>query len=164
VIGLRAGVFHVELWLTADGIVLGEVHPRPAGDWVHRLMSYAIPGLEIFGLLYDDMAGTPADADLRPVRAAAIRYLAAVPGRIAAVHGWDEILEHPAVLHAELNAAPGDVVPPVRSSSDRPGFVIVGASSPAQARELAWALADSVRIVTEPVSYADAAPILGRKK
>jgi biotin carboxylase len=164
VLGLRAGVFHVELWLTADGIVLGEVHPRPAGDWVHRLMSYAIPGLEIFGLLYDDMAGTPADADLRPVRAAAIRYLAAVPGRIAAVHGWDEILEHPAVLHAELNAAPGDVVPPVRSSSDRPGFVIVGASSPAQARELAWALADSVRIVTEPVSYADAAPILGRKK
>jgi hypothetical protein len=164
VLGLRAGVFHVELWLTADGIVLGEVHPRPAGDWVHRLMCHAIPGLEIFGLLYDDMTGFPASTDLRPVRGAAIRYLAANPGRVVAVRGWDAILDHRGVLHAELNVAPGDIVPQVLSSGDRPGFVITGANSPAQARELAWALADSVRIVTEPASEADVVPILGRDK
>lgn len=164
VLGLRAGVFHVELWLTADGIVLGEVHPRPAGDWVHQLMSYAVPGLEIFGLLYDDVAGVPARPDLRPVRAAAIRYITAAPGRVISVHGWDAVLDHPAVLRAELNAVPGDLMSPVRSSADRPGLVIVGAGSPAQARELAWGLADSVRVVTEPVSDADAVPVPGTGK
>lgn len=164
VLGLRAGVFHVELWLTADGIVLGEVHPRAAGDWVHRLMSHAIPGLEIFGLLYDDMTGFPASPDLRAMRGACIRYLTADPGRVVAVRGWEAALGRPGVLHAELNVAPGDLVPPVLSSGDRPGFVIVGADTPAQARELAWALADSVQIVTEPVGATDAQPIQGGMK
>jgi hypothetical protein len=33
---LRVGAFHVEPWLTQDTVVLGEVHGRYGGDWIHR--------------------------------------------------------------------------------------------------------------------------------
>jgi biotin carboxylase len=150
-LGLRFGVFHVELWLTGDGVVLGEVHVRPGGDWLHRLLAHAIPGLELFGLLYDDLLGLgPLPADLTATRAAAVRFLVAPPGRLTAVDGWDGILAHPSVLHAELTVSPGDVIAPVRQSGDRAGYVVVGAPTPEAARALAAELAGSLRLRTAP--------------
>ncbi|MFF7974913.1 ATP-grasp domain-containing protein [Streptomyces sp. NPDC007905] len=148
---LRFGVFHVELWLTGDGIVLGEVHVRPGGDWLHRLLGHALPGLELFGLLYDDLLGRPGQAR-HPVatRAAAVRFLVAPPGPLAGVDGWDAVRDHPSVLRAELTAAPGDVLAPVRQSGDRAGFIVVGERTPTRARALATHLAASVRFRTGP--------------
>jgi biotin carboxylase len=153
-LGLRFGTFHVELWLTADGIVLGEVHPRPGGDWLHRMLTHTIPGLELFGLIYDDVLRRPANHELHPARAAAVHYLAPAPGRVDTVRGWAEALAHPGVLHAELNTGPGAIVPPVRHSGDRAGFVVVGADTAVQARTLARRLAESVEFVTKPVEEA----------
>lgn len=145
-LGLRTGAFHVELWLTRDGVVLGEVHGRFGGDWIHRMLEHAIPGLELFGLIYDDMLGRSAGHPaLEPVRGAAVRYLTPEPGRLLSVDGWEELLAHPAVLHAELTVKVGEVIRPLHRSSDRVGLIVVGADSAAQARELAAELASSVR-------------------
>src|SRR5262249_28557970 len=46
ILGLRTGAFHVELWLTPTGVVLGEVHGRFGGDWIHKMLEHAIPGVE----------------------------------------------------------------------------------------------------------------------
>jgi biotin carboxylase len=143
VLELSFGLFHAELWLTSAGVVLGEVHVRNGGDWIHRMLEYAVPGLELFGLVYDDALGRPIDRSaLRPVRSAATRFLTASPGRLVRVEGWSEVVAHPAVLYAELTSLPGDVIEPVRSSDDRLGAVVV-------ARELARELTSSVRFVTE---------------
>ncbi|WP_307626734.1 zinc-binding dehydrogenase [Streptomyces turgidiscabies] len=104
---LRFGQFHVELWWTERGVVLGEVHVRNAGGWIHRMLPHVIPGLEWFGLVYDDVLGRPVDkAALKPVRGSAIRFLTPPPGRLTAIEGWDEVLAHPALIHAELAIAP----------------------------------------------------------
>jgi biotin carboxylase len=159
---LRTGGFHVELWLTSSGVVLGEVHGRFGGDWIHRMLEHSIPGLELFGLVYDDMLGRPIDHEaLTPVRGAAVRYLTPPPGRVESIAGWDRVLAHPAVLHAELTVSQGDVIGPLHRSSDRVGLIVVGADSAAQARVLAQELVDSVQFTLarteaeEPVS-ADA--------
>lgn len=149
-LGLRTGAFHVELWLTADGPVLGEVHGRFGGDWIHTMLQHAIPDLEVFGLVFEDMLGLPGThTSLTATRGAAVRYLTPPPGRVTAIEGWQEVLAHPAVLHAQLLVAPGDVIKPLRQSSDRVGFVVVGADDPALARKLAADLADSVRFVVQ---------------
>ncbi|MGW5049849.1 ATP-grasp domain-containing protein [Actinokineospora sp. NPDC004072] len=149
-LGLRFGVFHVEFWLSGEEVVLGEVHPRPGGDWLHALLGHAIPGLELFGLLCDDVLGRAAPPDLAPTRAAAARFLVAPPGRLVRIDGWDRVLADPAVLHAELSVAPGSLVRPVRESGDRAGVVVVGAGTPAEARAAAQRLADAVGFVVEP--------------
>jgi biotin carboxylase len=149
-LGLRYGAFHVELWLTARGVVLGEVHGRIGGGWIHRMLPHAVPGLELFGLLCDDALGLPVAAPPNPSRAAASRYLTPGPGRLVSVEGWDRVMTHPAVLYAELTVGPGDTIRPFRSADDRVGAVVVGAETPAAAEQLARELAASVRFVTEP--------------
>jgi biotin carboxylase len=151
---LRFGPFHVELWVTGrKEIVLGEMHARLGGDYIHRLLEYSIPGIELFGLVYDDALGRSADSfDFSCSRAAATRYLAPPPGKLLSVEGWDAVRDHPSVLVAELNVKPGDMIPPVRSSDDRVGAVVVGEASADKARQLALELAESVRFAVEPLS------------
>jgi biotin carboxylase len=148
-LGLRVGAFHVEIWQTPTGVVLGEVHSRFGGDWIHKMLEYAIPGIELFGLIIDDMLGLPrTPGPLEPSRGAAVRYLTPSPGRIVGVEGWDEVRAHPAVLHAELSVGPGAEIPPLHCSGDRIGLIVVGAETSTRARELAEELASSVRFVT----------------
>ncbi|EOD70623.1 ATP-grasp domain-containing protein [Amycolatopsis vancoresmycina] len=150
-LGLRVGGFHVELWLTTAGVVLGEVHGRFGGDWIHRMLAHAIPGLELYGLVFDDMLGRPLpEVSLEPSRGAAVRYFTPPPGRLAAVEGWDEVLAHPAVLYAELGVQAGDVIRPLHRSGDRVGLVVVGADTAEAASALAADLVNSVKFVPEP--------------
>ncbi|MDH2393714.1 ATP-grasp domain-containing protein [Streptomyces sp. HNM0663] len=154
-LGLRFGVFHVELWCAADGPVLGEVHVRNGGDWIHLMLEYAIPGLDLFGLVIDDALGSDTDAyELTPSRAAAVRFLAPPPGRVSRVVGWQDVLRHPAVLKADLTVRPGDLVGEIRESYDRAGYLVVGAETPRAAAELADRLAAQVRFETDADSDA----------
>ncbi|WP_067537913.1 ATP-grasp domain-containing protein [Nocardia crassostreae] len=148
-VGLRVGAFHVEVWLTPSGVVLGEVHARFGGDRIHTMLEYTIPGIELFGLIIDDMLGRPpASGPLEPTRGAAVRYLTPPPGTVVAIEGWEEIRAHPAVLHAELMIEPGAAIRPLRNSLDRVAMIVFGAETSARARELAAELAASVRFVT----------------
>lgn len=149
-IGLRFGGFHAELWLTPDGVVLGEVHGRFGGDWIHALLEYAVPGLELFGLVFDDLLGrAPVAPPSAPTRAAAVRYLTPPPGRVLEISGWERVAAHPAVIHASLDLRPGDRVPQLTRSSDRVGVVVVGAGTAADAERLARELAEAVRITVD---------------
>ncbi|MFJ7416087.1 ATP-grasp domain-containing protein [Streptomyces sp. NPDC098077] len=148
---LRFGLFHVEFWLTAEGIVLGEVHARLAGGYIHRMLAYAVPGLEMFGAVFDDALGRPrAAADLVCTRAGASRFFTPPAGRLIAVEGWAEASSHPAVVAAELRVAPGDVIAPYRHSEERIGALTVGADTVRAAEELVGRLVESVRFVVEP--------------
>ncbi|MBD0669489.1 ATP-grasp domain-containing protein [Streptomyces sp. CBMA156] len=152
-LGLTHGQFHVELWLTERGVVLGESHVRNGGGWIHRMLAHAIPDLEWFGLVYDDALGNPIDkAALRPTRGAAIRFLTPQPGRLVAVEGWEEVLAHPSVLRAELTVGPGDIINPHRSVSNRIGLIAVGADTPEEAQALARTLEASVRFTVDPAA------------
>ncbi|HEV2783896.1 MAG TPA: ATP-grasp domain-containing protein [Actinophytocola sp.] len=150
-LGLRFGLFHVELWWTADGPVLGEVHGRPGGDWIHLLLGHAIPGLELYGLIYDDLLGAPP-GPLACTRAAAVRFLTPPPGRITSITGFGEAAAHPAVLRASCDVAVGHHIGPLRDSFDRAGVLVVGADTVPEAERLATDLAAAVEFRCEPVA------------
>lgn len=154
-LGLRHGIFHVELWQSPEGVVLGEVHVRPGGDYIHLLLAYAIPDLEIFGTLIDDALGRPLRTPLDQLicrRAAAVRYLALPPGRVVSIDGWEDVAHHPATLHSELGITVGETVPPLSHSYDRSAAIVVGADTPQSAARLAADLMAHVRVKMEPTS------------
>ncbi len=149
-LGLHYGIFHVELWITRRGIVLGEFHVRPGGDGIYLMLAHVIPGLDLFRRVYEDALGRDVDDGLTPSRAAAVRFVLPPPGRLISVDGWDRVLNHPAVLFAELEVEPGAVIKPVRGSDDRVGLVIVGAENSIAAQRLAAELVDCVKFVVAP--------------
>jgi biotin carboxylase len=140
-LGLRFGFFHVELWLDGPRVILGEVHARPAGDYIH-LMVELVTSVEPYGAVFDQLVGRPVDpAAWRPRGAAAILYFTPPPGIVRAVRGRERVEADPACVRLDLPLEPGGRVPPLRESGDRPGFVLARAASPAEA----WAAAERLR-------------------
>ncbi|MFI9383083.1 ATP-grasp domain-containing protein [Kutzneria sp. NPDC052558] len=145
-VGLTHGVFHVEFWLDGTEIVLGEVHARPGGDFIHAMVEHVRPGLELYGALMDDLFGEPGFAAPEVRAAAGVEFLVLPEGSVLSVRGWDEVLADPAVIAADLSVRAGDVIGPVRGSADRHGVIVVGgADGPAVERTLRR-LADSVSV------------------
>lgn len=146
--GLSHGIFHVELWWSAGRVVLGEVHVRPGGDYLHLLLAATRPGLELYGLLVDDVLGVrarPADVPEQR-RHAGIDYLELPPGRVGRVDGWSQVLGLPGLLVADLGVRPGDLVRPVTDSGGRHGCVAVAADAADAVEALLAAARDAVRV------------------
>ncbi len=142
--GITRGIFHVEFWVNDDGIVIGELHDRPGGDYIHLLVEYARLGLELYGMLVDDLLGRDPGPVPALTRAAAAEFLVCPPGHLTAVSGWNELKTDPAVLTCDLSIAPGDSVAPVTDSWGRQGLFVVGGNSPEEVDSLASRLRDGV--------------------
>ncbi|QUQ63817.1 ATP-grasp domain-containing protein [Kutzneria sp. CA-103260] len=145
-VGLTHGVFHVEFWVDGTDVVLGEVHARPGGDFIHAMVEHVRPGLELYGALMDDLFGEPP-LDLPAVTAAAgVEFLVLPPGEVLSIRGWDDVLADPAVIAADLSVRPGDVIGPVRGSADRHGVLVVGGPTAAAVERTLRRLADTVSV------------------
>lgn len=149
-VGVTHGIFHVEFWVTDDGIMLGELHDRGGGDYIHALVEQTRPGLELYGMLIDDLLGRSPASLPAPVGAARAHFLTAPAGRLRAVHDWDRLVRHPAVLASHLQVAPGDVIGPATNSYTRPAVFVISTEKADEVDDLAASLASQVTFVTEP--------------
>jgi biotin carboxylase len=122
--GVTHGAFHVEFWLTRQGVVLGEVHARPGGDYIHALVEHSRPGLELYGLVIDDLLGRAPGPIPPQTRAAGSDFLLLPGGQVRYVTGWDEVVADADVLAADLWVRPGDEVAPVTDNLDRHGVLV----------------------------------------
>ncbi|MGI5341233.1 hypothetical protein ACQEVS_29445 [Streptomyces sp. CA-181903] len=136
--------------MTPDGVVLGELHDRGGGDYIHALVEHTRPGLELYGTLLDDLLGRAPAPIPAASGAARAEFPLAPPGRLRAVHGWDEVRRHPAVLAAHLHVAPGDVVGPARDSYSRPAVFVAAAPDADALDALVAGLAARITFDTEP--------------
>ena len=151
-LGLRYGVFHVEFWIDGDRLVLGEVHARPGGDYIH-LMVELITGLELYGLVYDQLVDrVPDPARWRVTGGAAILYFTPPAGRLLSLADAAAVAQDPACVRLELSLKPGDLIAPIRESDDRPGFVLAQGATPEAARDAAQRLHDLMDLRVSPAS------------
>jgi biotin carboxylase len=153
VLGMSFGLFHVEFWLTGNSIVLGEFHGRSGGDWIHLLLAHT-RDTDMYGMVLDDALGRQVTQPPPPSRVAAVRFFTPAPGRLLAIEGYEAAVADPAVVHAELTVAAGEVIGPIGASHDRVGSFVVSAATAAEARQSAATLAASVRFVTKPTFEA----------
>lgn len=142
--GITRGIFHVEFWADEAGIVVGELHDRPGGDFIHALVEHVRPGLEFYGMLIDDLLGRDPAPVPDIAGSAAAAFLICPPGRLVAVHGWDDLVRHPSVLTADLTIAAGDTVTPVTDSWGRHAVFAVGGDTSEQVDSLVADLRSSV--------------------
>jgi biotin carboxylase len=150
--GLRDGVSHTEVRLTADGPRVVEGHNRVAGGRIMDLVE-AVTGVDLERHAVGWPFGLVPELTARPETrlAAATHFLAAEPGTVVAVEAADEVRGHPDVLDLEVDVERGDVVGELSDNFCRCGQVLVTAADTASAAGLAATLAGEVRIVTRRV-------------
>jgi biotin carboxylase len=127
-VGLQRSLFHVEVWVDESGAVTcGEVHGRLGGDWIHAITAYRYPGLELFGLVLDDVLGRPAHLpELDPDRAAAVVVVAGQPGTITEINSAPQIAGS-TLLATDWAITVGDSISELHDSFARAGLLVFGA-------------------------------------
>jgi len=147
--GLRDGVSHTELRLTARGPRIVEGHNRVAGGRIMDLVD-EVTGIDLERHAVGWPFGLVPEVPSRPRtrQAAATHFLTAAPGTVVAVEGADEVRAHPAVLDLEIDVEAGEDVPELTDNFCRCGQVLVTAADAESAAALAASLAHRVRIET----------------
>jgi biotin carboxylase len=129
---VRTGLVHLEFRLAESGPTVMEVAVRTPGDHILDLAGLAY-GIDWFELTLRLALGLPLPEPPRaPVRHAASWFLVPEPGRVTAVTGLAEVRAHPSVISADMWVRVGDVLPPVHSSTQRAGSVVVAAPTRAE--------------------------------
>jgi biotin carboxylase len=148
VLDLNCGPFHVECWVDGDDVVLGEVHVRQGGDWIHAMLEWCRPGFELYGSWLDDLLGAPVRIP-PATQAAEVRFVLSPPGTVRRVQGWADVTDAPDVLLTECSAVVGDIVTATGSNADRRGCVLAGAPTAAEASAAARAHLRRLRITVD---------------
>lgn len=148
VVGIECGHFHVELWLTRGGVVLGELHARSGGDFIHLMVDETHPGTSMFGLLVDDLLGRPVTAPAPATGAARVTFVPFPSGTIASIEGWQAICDHERVVACDLQVGVGDTIAETVGSFDRPAVMVVSAPTSEEVDAVSDELAAGLVVTT----------------
>lgn len=130
--GLSHGIFHFEFWMTSQGVVLGELHIRPGGDFLHLLLSTVRPGLEIYRLLMDDLLGIPlGNRPIPPITESVAIHFFETPISGNSAPALDAL---PGFIHLDVGKSRGSASSKAHDSSQRSGSVIFAGSSSEECR------------------------------
>lgn len=142
-VGLNFGHFHLEFWLSGGEIIIGEIHGRPGGDYIHLLTEIAtgIPTYEAVFRQY--LTHDPAPAVAYRC-AAAVKYFDAPQGELTAINGLAELQQNKQILLTDITVKPGDILSGCSESSQRVGCVVVHEENSDKARQLAMEMAARV--------------------
>ncbi|MED3053024.1 ATP-grasp domain-containing protein [Bacillus thuringiensis] len=132
VLGINFGPLHIEGFLNEKGFIAGEVHNRYGGDNITTLTENSAkcdmtsPILaELAEISYEISFGTPKEFT-------AIRFLSSHSGRVIDVKGIDELKNNPNLIDYNIKCKVGDYIPPVTSSFDRIGWILIKGNTKSQ--------------------------------
>ncbi|WP_405942832.1 ATP-grasp domain-containing protein [Streptomyces sp. NBC_00207] len=149
-VGFRDGIVHCE-WIVSDGVpYLVECAGRLPGGGILDTIQLAYP-VQLLRSYYAVLKGEEPTGEL-PRRAkggAAVRFLAAGPGRVASVTGVEAARQADGVFLAAVTVGPGHRFTGLHHSWDRAGIVMATADSSAEALRRAETAAGMVRIDIE---------------
>jgi biotin carboxylase/SAM-dependent methyltransferase len=149
-LGLTRGVAHVEFAWTNEGPVLFELGARCGGGLTPQL-AYHVSGVNEFVETCRIACGL-APQSFRPTarRGADYRFVILPTGQLTDVQLPEKVRTHPAVLDAELTVRPGEQIHPLKTTSERAGFLaVVGEHRLAASQTADWACGQIV------AKYAD---------
>lgn len=135
-VGIDNGPAHVEIMLTATGPKMIELGARMGGDCITTHLVPLSTGIDMIKATIDISLGLRPDITPKCDMGSAIRYIHAEPGRVESIYGVEQALMIPGIKDVVMQIAPGDIIPEIRSSIDRVGFVIAQGRSAEDAAEI----------------------------
>jgi len=123
-LGITQGVAHVEFCYTRSGPVLFELGARCGGGHTPQI-AHHVSGVDEF-VEACRMACGMAPTQFTPPhhRGADYRFLVFEPGVVQAVNVPESLTTSSCILDVGITVQPGQTIPPLRSTSDRVGFLV----------------------------------------
>jgi biotin carboxylase len=152
-LGIENGPTYTQVVLGPDGPKVMELAARLGGGHDAELCDAAL-GVDLNGLALSAALGEPLEVPRpEPRGGAVVRFLVASPGSLESVEGIEEASAQEGILDARVYRRPGWVYAPLRSGSDRAGFVL----STGKSRDDALAKADrAVELIRFETVHAEA--------
>jgi len=136
-LGLKQGVAHIEFAYTDEGPVLFELGARCGGGHTPQI-AHHVSGVNEFVEACRMACGiAPSQFEPRHRRGADYRFLVFPAGIVKQVHIPDALAAASGVLDVGVTVQPGDQIRPLRSTSDRTGFLVTTGETLLQAVERA---------------------------
>jgi len=136
-VGLTHSLFHAEFWVTpAAEVIIGEVHARPGGDWIHRLVE-EVHGIDLFDAALAELVGDPVGTlvtnDVAAAATAAV--VADKAGVLREITGVEAVRSDPRCVVLDIKAQVGLSYSRPTSHYDRLALVVArGADADAAAQ------------------------------
>ncbi len=108
-LAIRWGMTHLELFLSPEGPIVGEVALRPPGGYIMNCLELAYGFNPWEALCAVELDEDPA-LEVRPGRPTAVVVLHPGAGKVTNVRGLDAVREHPAHIDSKLKVEVGNDV------------------------------------------------------
>jgi biotin carboxylase len=136
-LGLTQGVAHIEFGYADEGPVLFELGARCGGGHTPQI-AHHVSGVNEFVEACRMACGVPpSQFDPTRRRGADYRFLVFPPGIVNRVMIPDALIADATILDAGVTVRPGDEIRPLRSTSERAGFLVATGETRQQAVERA---------------------------
>jgi hypothetical protein len=127
---IRWGITHLEVYLTADGLLFGEIALRPPGGYIMNAMQHAY-AFDPWAALVAMELGESFDFPDGVAAWAGVDIFHPGAGRVAAIQGRDRVRSHPATREFRLRIQPGDRVGRREGAGQDTGHLLYTGASPA---------------------------------
>ena len=148
-VGIKNGPAHVEIMLTENGPRMVELGARMGGDCITTHLVPLSTGINMIEATIRIACGEAPDIEKKFNKGSAIRYFNPPVGVIKDILNVEEALKIDGVHEISFVKKIGDSVGTIGSSTDRVGFVIAQADTPADAIRICERVCETVKIVTE---------------
>ncbi len=148
-VGIENGPAHVEIMLTKDGPKMVELGARMGGDCITTHLVPLSTGIDMIEATIRIACGETPDITKKFEKGSAIRYFHTPHGTIRAIEGIEEATAIEGVREISFVKQIGDEVGTIGSSTDRVGFVIAQADTPASAVAICTQALEMIKILVE---------------
>jgi biotin carboxylase len=124
------GITHLEVYLTGNGLLFGEIALRPPGGYIMNAMRHAY-GFDAWAAFVAMELNEPFNFPQAPSGYACVEILHPGSGVVTAVRGEQRVREHPAMREFRLKVHPGDLIGERQGSGQDVGYLLHVSSSPA---------------------------------
>ncbi|XRQ06698.1 ATP-grasp domain-containing protein [Actinomadura welshii] len=144
-----SGIVHLELRMEPGGPHIMEVAVRTPGDNIMDMVE-AATGFDLYDAAIAVARGEPAPRPAGSPGAAAVWFPTPPPGVVTAIDGADRVAGLAGVADMEIDVEVGGTVPPLRSSLDRIGMVLVRAGTRDVLERRLRAVREELRFTVRP--------------
>ena len=150
-IGIDVGPSHLELSVTKDGIKLFEIGARTgAGGLIPAVQVPIVYGInmmkETIRIALDE---APEITKEERLYGSDLRFLSPDPGKVKRITGLEEAMNLEGVVVGKCFVKPGDIVNPIRSGTDRPGYLVTRGDNRDDAIQIADSAEKLINIETQ---------------